>query len=504
MSLQMKLISDHTEIIGDDSERLFGEKGGTIGRSLQNDWILPDPDRFISGRHAVIDFRSGIYYIADLSTNGVYINDDREPIGKGNPRRLFSGDIVRMGDFEFGITIDEGEDLEMPEDPEPSVVPDNIEQLVPEEEAKTGVELLKEEEITGDDEFQSALFNSLIVGADADSENSPDDNSRFVRPKPKLAKDKPAKADMPDAVDDVQAAIDEDISEDVHEDDSINASAELSEYVSEYVPQISAEDMSATDLLDSFLDGLGINRAELHESIDLAEIMQNAGQVMREFVSGTSKLLMSRANLKNAFHLDQTTVLPRHNNPLKLATNTNDSIKQLLVGRDGEYLGPRDAVREICNDLVCHQEAFLDAMNSAFIEFSDRFDPEELSESFNRTIDRSWSPGFLKKRKYWDLYCKLYPVMTEKGGGKFPTMYADEFVKAYERQIAEYKRLERSGPSVDQTDIDLTSTRAELVQTVIMDEPETDDEQEDDWDSEPEHIDPFRLTSSQRLALPKR
>ena len=31
--------------------------------------------------------------------------------------------------------------------------------------------------------------------------------------------------------------------------------------------------------------------------------------------------------------------------------------------------------------------------------------------------------------------------MTEKGGGRFPQMYAEEFVHAYERQISEYKRL---------------------------------------------------------------
>ena len=66
--------------------------------------------------------------------------------------------------------------------------------------------------------------------------------------------------------------------------------------------------------------------------------MQNAGEVMREFVEGTTQLLASRANLKNAFRLDQTTVLPRHNNPMKLSANTKDSIKQLLVGQEGEYL----------------------------------------------------------------------------------------------------------------------------------------------------------------------
>ena len=410
MPLQMQIISEHSDIVGDDAVRLFRD-GGTIGRSLQNDWILPDPDRFISGRHATVDFKGGIYYLADLSTNGVYVNDDCEPIGRGNPRRLFNGDKVRMGDFEMMVSIDEGEDLVMPETPKPSVVPDNIEQLVQEDILKTGVQLLDEEELTGDDEFQSALFGGSFDGSLGESSIMPEEPSNHVEP---IAKAAAMLAD-PDGI-------------------------------------------SADDLFDSFLDGLGISRADLNKSVDQAEAMQNAGQVLREFVAGTAKLLASRANLKNAFRLDQTTVLPRHNNPLKLSANTNDSIKQLLIGHEGEYLGPQDAVREVCRDLLCHQDAFLDAMNTAFIEFSDRFDPDELSESFDHTMNSIRLFAFMNKSKYWDLYCDLYPIMTEKGGGRFPQMYAEEFVKAYERQIAEYKRLDGGGGEPD------------LLKTVVLDQ----------------------------------
>ena len=169
--------------------------------------------------------------------------------------------------------------------------------------------------------------------------------------------------------------------------------------------------------------------------------MQNAGEVLREFVEGITQLLASRANLKNAFSLDQTTVLPQGNNPVKLSANTKDTIKQLLVGKDGEYLGPRDAVREVCRDLLFHQDAFLDAMIKAFTEFSDRFDPVELEEGFDLSLNSNLITKMFNKKKYWPLYRELYPIMTAKGDGRFPQMYAEEFVKAYEHQIAEYKRL---------------------------------------------------------------
>lgn len=415
MTCQLEIITEHREIVGDDAVHVFRETGGTIGRSLQNDWILPDPDRFISGRHASIDYKGGIYYLVDTSSNGVYINGDCEPIGKGKPRRLFNGDVLRFGDFEITVTIESGESIIMPLDESPPRSRGHATSLVPEESLRTGVQLLDEEALTGDDEFQSALFGDHA------------DTGVVERAQKKVAQEfkKPARV-----------------------------STALAE-----------ADLVATDLLDSFLDGLGINRSELHPSADLGEIMQNAGEVLREFVEGTTQLLASRANLKNAFRLDQTTVLPRHNNPLKLSANTKDSIRQLLVGREGEYLGPRDAVREVCRDLLFHQDAFLDAMNSAFVEFSDRFEPEELAEGFVRNLSSNPLFKWRNKSKFWDMYSDLYPILTEKGSGRFPQMYAEEFVHAYERQIAEFKRLggvdERLKETVIMNESDLVTDAVE-------------------------------------------
>ncbi len=395
MPLKLEIISEHRDIVGDDAVREFREDGGTIGRSLNNDWILPDPDRYISGKHATIDCKGGIYYLADISTNGVYINDDNEPVGRGNPRRLFNGDRLHFGDFEIAVSIDEGEDLEIPDEPKPTVVPDNIEQLVPEEELKTGVQLLDEEEITGDEEFESALFGS--------DEPEPDVEEPVAEAPP---------ADEPEVAE----------------------------------PQ--RVEFTGQDVFDAFLDGLQISRSELHPSIDVAEAMRNAGEVLREFVTGTEKLLESRGELKAAFRLDQTSVLPRHNNPLKLSNNSGDLIKQLLVGREGEYLGPRDAVREVCLDLLAHQDAFLESMTDAFLEFSERFDPEELTASFDRSPGRKPLFKFMREMRYWSLYRDLYPIMTEKGGGRFPHMFAEDFVKAYERHLAESLRANRGNPEL--------------------------------------------------------
>ncbi|MDH3908364.1 MAG: type VI secretion system-associated FHA domain protein TagH, partial [Gammaproteobacteria bacterium] len=420
MTLKLEIISEHRDIVGDDAVREFRAEGGTIGRSLNNDWILPDPDKFISGKHATIDCKGGIYYIVDISTNGVYANDERKPIGKGNPRRLFNGDHLHLGDFDILVSIDEGEDLDMPADPKPTVVPDHIEQLVEEDRIKTGVQLLDEDEITGDVAFESVLYTGDDDALPAEAADEQGD------PVPPVLEPE--------------------------------------------MPEPSRVSVSQDDLFDAFLDGLQISRAELHPSIDVAEAMSNAGEILREFISGIEKMLHNRAELKSTFRLDQTTILPRQNNPIKLSQNTGDLVKQLLVGRDGEYLGPRDAVREVCQDLLAHQEAFLDAMTEAFIEFSERFDPEELTASFERSLGRKPLFQILNQLKYWGLYKDLYPIMTERGGGRFPQMFAEEFVKAYERHIIESLREHRLSHPLPKLKLEPLSEEAFMAEQAGADE----------------------------------
>lgn len=396
MPLKLTITSTHQDLMGDDHCREFRGAGGTIGRALENDWILPDRDRFISGRHATIDFRSGAYYLADTSTNGVYINDEDEPIGRRHPRRLFDGDRLRMGDFLIAVSVDEGEDLDIPVDqPRPSA--DHLELMVPEEPIKTGIQLLDEEEITGDEAFQATVFGKRT--------------QKMVRkpaPPTKIERRPPPKP-RPKAVR-------------RHAD---------------------AGTLTAEQLFEEFLNGLGIDRADLHPSADVGEIMLNAGQVLREFTSGISDLLVSRANLKSMFKLDQTTVLPRHNNPLKLSDNAEATLKQLLVGREGEYLGPLDSVREACRDLKTHHDAMAEAMCSAFMEIMDRLDPAELQEQFDRNLSRKPLLEAFTKMKYWQMYCDFYPALTEPGRAGLPQAFGEEFVRAYEKRLAENKRSER-------------------------------------------------------------
>ncbi len=76
----------------------------SIGRDTRNDWVLPDPDRYLSKRHCVLGFGATGWQINDTSTNGTYLNHEIEPL-RGSPRALRDGDRILMGAYEMEVSL---------------------------------------------------------------------------------------------------------------------------------------------------------------------------------------------------------------------------------------------------------------------------------------------------------------------------------------------------------------------------------------------------------------
>ena len=74
MELLLEVISSEKHLMGDNAHHVFKPAGGVIGRAPECDWVIPDQTRHISGRHAIISYEAGQFYITDTSTNGVYLN----------------------------------------------------------------------------------------------------------------------------------------------------------------------------------------------------------------------------------------------------------------------------------------------------------------------------------------------------------------------------------------------------------------------------------------------
>ena len=80
-----------------------GAAGGWIGRGRDCEIQIDDPDRFISLKHARIDYAGGQFWLTDQSTNGTWLNDAATPMASGRRYPVREGDHFRIGLFDVRV-----------------------------------------------------------------------------------------------------------------------------------------------------------------------------------------------------------------------------------------------------------------------------------------------------------------------------------------------------------------------------------------------------------------
>src|SRR5215467_1108503 len=86
------------------SVTIQGQRGIDIGRDSHLDWTLPDPTRFISGKHCEVRYHDGNYWLYDVSTNGTFLYGADHRIQ--SPHRLRNGDRFVIGNYIVAAAVD--------------------------------------------------------------------------------------------------------------------------------------------------------------------------------------------------------------------------------------------------------------------------------------------------------------------------------------------------------------------------------------------------------------
>ncbi len=107
--MKLVLTLDHRRGQAARETRTLGTGTISIGRAPGNDWVLADPDRHLSKTHCLISGNDGRFELTDVSTNGVFVNGAREPLGRDVTVRLTDGDDFRLGDYVISVTELAGE-----------------------------------------------------------------------------------------------------------------------------------------------------------------------------------------------------------------------------------------------------------------------------------------------------------------------------------------------------------------------------------------------------------
>ncbi len=436
MTLRLSVVSEHGIRLGAQSTKVFGVHGGTIGRSTDNEWILPDPERYLSGKHARIEFRTGTYVLVDTSSNGTYVNGAQVPLGKYHDYVLKDGDYVRLGEYEFLVSIDKGNDH--PPDESAIVAYDG----------KSPSSAVKKS--TANDLGADLDLSQLLEPSDQLDKDS------GVRPRNSYGQSV-APAPRPAVEDEGAGTPWHMMTRPLKVNPPAGAGATAPVAAAPAAPPSPAPRSAAPVLYDgdfdvglsAFCRGAGIDpRSITTEARGAAMLL--AGQLLRESVLGLMDLSQNRNEFRNRFRISLPPPDNAPESPLNLTGGVDDALVRLL-NTVSARASSVNAVRDAFKETKAQNTASHVAMRAAFEEFLGRVDPKELEERFERAGKRGVF-GTQNKGKYWDLYAEMFSGLAHRSADGFPHVFTEAFAKAYEAKIRTLIPPRRSTFGADRAD----------------------------------------------------
>lgn len=447
MALTLRVTSFHSQALGADSTRVFGAQGGSIGRALDNDWVLPDPEKFVSSHHAQIICRGGAYALRDTSTNGTYLNGSPQPVGNGAEQQLFDGDRIQIGDYAVSVSLDASAQPGMTGPTGPSAT--GGWQPSP-GSGMTGPGMTGPGGITGptgsyggppatrsDDIL--GLFDDAPVTAPpsplppiSDHASALDQN--FIPPTPQRAPQSDTNV-IPDNWDETGFASLDDF--DAEPPGTFNQPpAAQPQYAQPSQQPTSAPAMpagSGQQGIVGMLMAAGLDQAHA-QAAATPENLAALGQILGVTTQGLIDVLTARSAVKHQFRVAMTTMRPVENNALKSSANAREALLYLLVNHNPAYLNAVDSFVQGFEDIKAHQMALMAGMRAAFDSMLERFNPEELERRFEKRKSKSML-RLSSSAQFWDMYKDLYDDMTQDADANFQRLFGEEFARAYEEQM---------------------------------------------------------------------
>jgi len=420
MALRLRVISDHRHRLGDKHSFVFGVSGGSIGRSAENDWVLPDDMRYVSGRHARIIFYKGRYLLQDTSSNGTYVNDNEKPLGNQNPHELKSGDILRIGEYHVQVQIDSATDFNLDDSAlyAKNTGSTSTRRRVPGGDLGASLRLENLLEASNDissDELKPVNAFGQAVSSRTRALHQTQDLPKESTTAPELEVDSEAVARriarLAKAAAKQQEAKQQSISPPTVPAPSSSPSAQ-----------------DNTSGLQAFCRGAGIGFESLPVDAH-ARMLHLAGQLLRESLLGLKANNRSeqdqRNNLRVTWQKDQPDLLPnleRH--------SVEELIQELLRAHDSRRFDAVAWLRQSFAGSRQHDDAMLRAMAAAFVDFVGRLDPRDLATRFERSARR-------KTMGNWELYGEFYRSLCETPPGTLPHIFVETFAQSYDQVASE-------------------------------------------------------------------
>ncbi|MBP7000310.1 type VI secretion system-associated FHA domain protein TagH [Amaricoccus sp.] len=404
-----------------------------IGRGAEADWRIDDPDMFVSRAHCTIAAGPDGYVVTDTSTGGLFVDQARAPLGKGNAARLADGMRLRLGDYVVSVALRDaaGASAGAPREaaaagfddffapraaepaparpaslPDPFDAPSRPDYAEPEERAeRTGLPVF-DDPFTLDpcpaapsgggfsfDPGPAAPTPAPSGGGFSFDWDAPAPAVETPAPEPRREAARPPPEPAP-------------------------------------VPPPRPAALSADAGRAAFRRGLGLDPGA--PAADVEAEMEALGRAYRLMVEGYMHLLRKRAEEKGEARVAQTTIGAVLVNPLKFMPNADAALDVMLAGRAG-FLGPEAAAQGAVRDLAQHHVAAWRGVQAALRRMIDRFAPAALEEELKQRSALETLLAGGRRAKLWELYEARYREIARSAETRFLGEVGTDFRDAYER-----------------------------------------------------------------------
>lgn len=438
MAIKLRVISDNHRELGENRSRIFGVNGGSVGRAPDNDWVLPDARRVVSGHHFVVQYHGGKYWLNDISTNGVYVNDADDPVSMVGRCELRDGDRLRLGDYEITVNVDSRMDF-LP---------------------ATADDQSAARHLDGDI-GSSIKFDNLLRPVDASTSGSLPVHNAFgvkVGSEARAALRKALSAEAAgttSALDDLEPATGAEAQQGGPEwalrtrqitreelGDALarrQSRAEARERAAPFYQQAStwADLKSATQAL---CRGAGVDPESLSPEAQ-AMLPLVAGQLLREVVVGLTDIALARANGPAGARIAALPAPPGGgSNPLRTSTSVEQAVQRLFESHNRLYAGPVDSMRDVLQETKEHEAALAAGMRAGLAAVLEQLSPSNIADQFEQGRARTLAPGQDPRPKYWEHYTEFFRLLKQQSGpDELPHPFVEAFGQEYTRSRAQLR-----------------------------------------------------------------
>jgi type VI secretion system protein ImpI len=454
-----------------------GTRGFDVGRDRYLDWVLPDPNRVVSGKHCEVRYRDGAYWLNDVSTNGTFVNGSEKRIS--GPYRLRHGDRIEIGKYIISVTLDSvgddagnaaapakwtspggvwdvGSDAAAPPAPIKDFRP--VRQGAPSLDATPLDWAMEIATPPAQPKASSTAWDvPKVDGGFGETDRAvpvpaprraelpplPTATDPWALPPVKAPPTAPkaaAGAEEPER-EAPRAPSKAPASDAALADDFANKATPATTPAPETAAQESTRSQprlppASTDAAEAFITrfarGAGIERSQIATK-DAGALAEQLGVLVRITTDNVRQLLAARAQAKGLMRsASQTMIQMQDNNPMRFSPNSEDALGIMFGQRTKSYLDPAATLDHSFADLKEHQLVTFTAMQQALVQLLGDLDPAAIEAA---NAPKKGLAGVLasKKTDLWDTYVTRWKMKAGAKGESLLDTYMRYFSDAYDK-----------------------------------------------------------------------